>query len=34
MPRFYKIIYNVLVDSEEIITFVARNMFNIKFSAK
>lgn len=29
-----RLIYNVLVDSEEIITFVARNMFNIKFSAK
>lgn len=29
-----RLIYKDLVDSEEIITFVARNMFNIKFSAK
>ena len=29
-----RLIYKDLVDSEEIINFVARNMFNIKFSAK
>lgn len=29
-----RLIYKNLVDSEEIINFVARNMFNIKFSAK
>ena len=29
-----RLIYKDLVDSHECITFVARNMFNIKFSAK